>query len=254
MLGAFGAMRVRASFGPAGHGPCTRLHAGSDRPLLARTERADGAARMRMDRLSGRRLLRLEPRRRRGRCRRRQDRISARSRRRHRDRVGAGQEQLRVDIALRVWGLPDAEVDVRHRQLRNAARVDGADRIALPDRRPAPDRERAEVHERHRVPIRRLDRHRLARGRHGSGERNRAGRRREDGRPHRRADVDPAVLSRRVRVRTVERERRQDGPRHRPAPAQRRSRGGHGGHSGHDEKQTHGGRTPPLSVMQTTRP
>jgi hypothetical protein len=236
--GSLAAMDVHVCLGPAGHGSGTGLHGGPDRPLLARTERADAAARMCIRRLGSRRLRLLLGRRgnggRRGRGR---GRISSRSRGLHRARVGGGQEQLRVDVALWVPGLTDAEVDIRHRQLRNATRVDRANRFAFPDDRPAPDREGAEVHERHGIPVRRLDRHRLAGSRHGSSERDGPRGRRDDGRPHRRTDVEPAVLSRRVRVRAVERERRQDGPGHRPAPGQCRSgRGQGGGESGHEEK------------------
>jgi hypothetical protein len=199
----------------------------SHRPLAPRPDRAVSIAAtsahdgpvvlgLRLRRRSGRRRGRRDSRhgrRRRG--------VPAGRRRRDRARLRGGQEQQRVDVALCVCGLPDAQVDVRGRQLRLAARVDRTHGVAFVHRNPAPDRIRAEMHERDRVSVERLDRHRLAAHRHGSGIRDRAGRRSDNRGPDGRADVDSAMLPGSVGVHAVERECRQHRPGHGPAPTQR---------------------------------
>ena len=57
-----------------------------------------------------------------------------------------------------------------HGQLGDAARADRPDRAALGDSPPRADDDRAEMQQRDRVAVRRLDRDRLARPRHGAGE------------------------------------------------------------------------------------
>ena len=74
-----------------------------------------------------------------------------------------GQEPERVDVALRIGGEADAEID-------GAASTGGSERLALGDRGAAPNRERAEVEERHRVAVRREDRQRRAASGNGSCE------------------------------------------------------------------------------------
>jgi hypothetical protein len=66
------------------------------------------------------------------------DRRLARRGRRHRERR---QETERVEVALRVAAEPDAELDVRDRMGRHAARADDRDRLALGHDRAAADQE-----------------------------------------------------------------------------------------------------------------
>jgi hypothetical protein len=99
-----------------------------------------------------------------------------------------------------VGGPPHAEVDVRLSQLRLAARADRADGGAFGHGCTAPDHEGAEMDEGHRVPVGGLDRDGAAAAGNGARERNRARSRGAHGGAGRGADVDAAVLSRRVRV------------------------------------------------------
>ena len=100
------------------------------------------------------------------------------------------------------------------------ARADLTHDRTLGDGAPARDGDRAELEQRHRIPVGRLDRERAAAGRNGTDERDAPA----DRCTHRLAgggaDVDPAVLSRRVLV-GRERERPQDRPVDRPGPAGR---------------------------------
>jgi hypothetical protein len=73
------------------------------------------------------------------------------------------QERQRVEVALRLRSDPDAEVDVRQRHVFVATRADDTDGAALRDRRALSRGNRAEMRQRHRVPVRRRDRHALAR-------------------------------------------------------------------------------------------
>ena len=117
-----------------------------------------------------------------------------------RKRLGLGQKQERVEVALRVRAPANAEIHVRHRERRDSARADGSDRLALRHDRPSRDFEGAEVHERDGEAVLRLDRHRPPTRRNGPGEGDRPARGCEHRRSRRRADVDPAVLSCRVRI------------------------------------------------------
>jgi hypothetical protein len=58
-------------------------------------------------------------------------------------RIGRGrrQQEKRIEVALRVGGAAYAEVHVRNRQLRHAARADGAHDVAFGHRCAAPDAE-----------------------------------------------------------------------------------------------------------------
>jgi hypothetical protein len=153
-------------------------------------------------------------RRRSRRCRRNGD---ARRGRPHWSGLRLRQEEQRIDVAVRVGTPPDAEVDVRHRELRYAARPDRPDPIALGHDRPALDLIRPQVHERDGVAVLCLDRHSLATGRNDAGEGDGAARGGDHRRARHCADVDPAVLSRGVRIR-AEGERPQNRAPHRPAP------------------------------------
>jgi hypothetical protein len=92
----------------------------------------------------------------------------------------------------------------------DTARADRADDRALCHGSPAPDLDRAKVHQRRRVAKGRLDRHRLAAGGHGAGERDDAPHRGAHVRPRRRAEIDAAMLPACVRMRTIEREGTKD--------------------------------------------
>lgn len=71
------------------------------------------------------------------------------------------------------------------------------------------------------MTVPRLDRHGLASVRNGAGEGHQASRRRKHGRLGRRTEVDAAMLTSRVGMRVVERERSQDGAVDRPGPRSR---------------------------------
>jgi hypothetical protein len=155
-------------------------------------------------------------RRRRGRSRRRSGsrrcgRSAGRSRRRRRydgwsERRSRGrcsrrrQEQQRIDIAVRILGAPDAEVDVWDVVLELSGRTDRADDRPLAHGLAAPNARRAEMRQGHRVPVGRVNRRDFAAHWHGSGERDGAGRRREDRLSGPSANVDSAVLARGVRI------------------------------------------------------
>jgi hypothetical protein len=128
------------------------------------------------------------------------------------------QQRQRVEIAVVVGGRADPEMDVRHVELRRAARADGADRRPLVDLRALRDRDRAEVRQRHGQRVARQDRHCPAARRDRAGERHGPGDRRRDVGSGRGADVDAAVLPARVRMRRIEGERREHGALDRPRP------------------------------------
>jgi hypothetical protein len=206
-----------------------RLDCGSD--AVAAGERQLGGGRRGDDEAAGP-CCRLDRRRRCSRC-------SSCSLRRRRAEVGrrlrgcglrdgllrrrsAWQERKRIHVALLVRRQAHAEVDVRLAQVDDAARPDRADDGAFGDVRAAPDSDRPEVDERDRVSRRRLDRNGLAAGRNGSGERHGPLRRRNHVRARPCCEIDAAVLSGRVRMRAVERERTQNGSVDRPRPGLRR--------------------------------
>ena len=156
---------------------------------------------------------------RRGYARWRRHRDRRRSRGRSRRRDGRGQQPERIEVAERVGGEPDPEVDVRHRLFWRAARPDGRDDIPLRDRRALRDSDRAEMRQRDRVAVGRLDRQAFATRRHEAGEAHRPACGCDD-RAARRcgADVDAAVLAGVVRMRLVVRERLEHRPLDGPAP------------------------------------
>jgi hypothetical protein len=130
----------------------------------------------------------------------------------------AGRQQgQRIDVPLWITRRACAEIDVGLRQVDHAARSDRTDDRALRDARTAHHPDRPEVHERGGVAERRLDRHRLAAGRHRPSERDHSLRRSEHRTAARSAEIDTAMLAGRVRMRVVERKRPQhrtvDGPR-----------------------------------------
>jgi hypothetical protein len=137
------------------------------------------------------------------------------SRRRERHRARREQAQ-RIDVPLRIARCACAEVDVRLGQVDHATRPDRAHDRAFSHERPAHHSDRAEVNERGGVAERRLDRHRLAAGRHRPRERHGPLRRSEHTAAGRSAEIDTAMQTGRVGVRVVERKRTQhravDGP------------------------------------------
>ena len=179
---------------------------------------------------------------RRRRCRRRGCRLRRRGRLgsgscRGRRRQGCREEREWIEIPLVVRGVADAEVHVRHRELRGATRPDAPDDGSFGDGGVACDRDRAEVREGHGETAVGLNRDRLAARRDGAGEGDDAGCRREDGRAAVGADRDAAMLPRRVRMRRVEGERLEHGPLNGPCPRGRR------GHE--DQEQEHDRSQPP---------
>jgi hypothetical protein len=80
------------------------------------------------------------------------------------------QDAGRIDIPLRVLGVPDAEMDVRHALLRLGGGPDRPDAVALGDCRALLGRDRAEMGERHRKPFEGVDRDDLPVSGHGARE------------------------------------------------------------------------------------
>jgi hypothetical protein len=161
------------------------------------------------------------------------------------------QEQQWIEVALWLVRAADAEVHVGHRQLRDAARADGSDLVALGDRCAAADAERAEVDQRCGVSVAGLDRQRLPGGGHGPRERHGSGHGRDHHGPAGRPEVDAAMEARAVRI-GVEAKRAQDRPLHRPGPAARcrRRRESHS-RSCYADRKPAAGRPYPLPVLQT---
>jgi hypothetical protein len=158
---------------------------------------------------------------------------------RRRGRRKRRQECQRIEVALRFRRNPDPKVYVRLRQLRLAGRADRPDAVALGHRRALGDRDRAEVGQRDGVPVGSRDREALARGRDGARERHRPGRGRDDARRRGRADVDAAMLARRIWMRGIEHELLENRPISRPGPGTRgRCQKERGGNS-REQNSTH---------------
>jgi len=122
-------------------------------------------------------------------------------------------------------------MDERHRDRRVVCRTDGPHGVTLGHGHADPGRDRAQMRQGDREPVGRCDGDRPARPRHHAGERHDAACRRLDDRAEIGADVDPAMLARRVRIGRIEHERLQHRPLHRPGP--RASRWGE------DERRQH---------------
>ena len=120
--------------------------------------------------------------------------------------------------------------------LGRATRADRADRRAFRDALSLGNPGLPEVRERHRVPVGRRDRHSATMRRNGADERNRACRRCRDRLPVGGADVDPAVLSSRVRV-GAERERPEHLPTDRPLPGPGTARDHEDSHQSEDDRR-----------------
>ena len=128
------------------------------------------------------------------------------------------EQPLRVDVAVRLGGQPDAEVDVRCRGDAVFALADLADDRPLRDGAASGDDDRSELEERDGMAVGGLDRHGPAAARDGAGEGDGTGSGCADGVADGAGDVDAAVLARGVRVRA-----NREGPEHRtvggPDPA-----------------------------------
>ena len=147
-----------------------------------------------------------------------------------RDRCGRGgrtggnarrQKRERVEIALIVGRQSDAEVHIRLSEVDRSARPDCPDCRRLGHALTSLDRDRAEMEECRRVTVSCLDRHGLASVRNRACERHDPSRRRKHGRIGWSAEIDTAMLTSRIGVRVVERERSQDGAVDRPRPRSR---------------------------------
>ncbi len=142
--------------------------------------------------------------------RRRSSRSNGRRGRRRRFRRGAGPRRKkgqRVDVALVPPGQSNAEIDERLGELGRAARTDRPDRGAFGDRLATLHGDRPQMLQRRGVTVTRLDGDGLAPTRHGPGERHDAADRSGDRRCGRCTEIDATVLSGRIRMRRVERER-----------------------------------------------
>jgi hypothetical protein len=217
-----------------------RPHRHGDRRGDRHEQRRGGSRR---NRARGRRRVRREQNGWRGYGRRR----SRFDRRRRRAALGrrlclrpGGQHGQWIEVALILRGDPQAQMDVRLRELRVAARSDRADRVPLADRCALLRDDRAEVRERHRVTVGRRDGEGFARRWDRAGERDRPRGGRQHGVTRLGTDVDPTVLPGRVRAPGVEHERLQNGAVDRPRP-----RAGDGRESEHgDGGQEHEQETP----------
>jgi hypothetical protein len=173
-----------------------------------------------------------------------------------RRRRGGGplwQEAERIDVALIVRRHAHAEVDEWLGRVDDPARPHSAHDRTLGHDRSARDADRAEMDERGRVSGRRLNGDRLAAGRHRPRERDDAFGRREHVRTTRRAEVDAAMLARRVGVGVIERERTEHGSVDRPGPGLRRGNGQHERAQQHDsESREHDASL--LPDLRTERP
>ncbi len=134
-----------------------------------------------------------------------------------------GEESERVDVAVRVRGDPDAEVDVGDVRRSVAARADRADGVALGHRAAALHAGRAEMDEGDGVAVVGCDRDHQTVGGDGARERDSAAARSDDRLPHLTSDGNAAVLAARIRI-AAETELTQHGPRGRPGPRAGRGR------------------------------
>jgi hypothetical protein len=176
---------------------------------------------------------------RRMRCRRRRRRRGGPAGRLCRSRVlgwhgRCRQEQERIEVALLLGSPSYTEVEVGDIVLELAARPDRADILGFGDGSPASHGKRAQVNEGDGIAVGCLNRHTRAAPRHSAREGDGPCSRCDDRRPGGRADVDPAVLARRVGVVAED-----EGPQHRalhgPRPGSRRRRAGqHYGQDGED--------------------
>ena len=132
-----------------------------------------------------------------------------------------GQQRQRVDVAVRIRGQANAEVNVRLAPLRLAARADRGHDVALVDRGARGDADRADVDEGDGVPLRSANRQAEPFVRQPAGEGDDAGCGSAKLGARAARDVDPAMLAAGVRV-AVGCERPQDRSVDGPGPPCRR--------------------------------
>jgi len=111
-----------------------------------------------------------------------------------------GEQQLRVDVAVRVGGQAHAQVDVGLGAFGLAARPDRADDFSLCDSSPHSNGDRPQVNQGDRVAVLRADRQAAARTGNLAGERDDPSHRSAHLCARRCADVDSAVLPASVRI------------------------------------------------------
>jgi hypothetical protein len=131
----------------------------------------------------------------------------SRKHRRRRTDHSLRQQGLRVDVPLRIGLASHAEVHIGDAQLGLPTRPKCPDAVAFGNSRVLLGRNGAHMGERHRPAVRCLDRQRLPAAGNGARVRHDPTGRSAKRLPRVAAHVDPAVLSRRVRLRGVERER-----------------------------------------------
>ena len=154
-----------------------------------------------LDTRDGRRGLRLRRRQRRHRG----------GGRRNRGSRPPGQERERVEVALLVGGAPNAQVHVRLARDPVGALADRADPRSLGDLLSTLHSDRSELQQRHGVAVGRADGQRTTACGNGSGERHGPRGGRAHGLTKRAAHVDPAMLTRRIRIGAED-----EGSEHRP--------------------------------------
>jgi len=167
-------------------------------------------------------------------------------------RPGHRQERERIEVALRIPDVTDAEVHVGHVELDGPTRAGRADLVSFRDRVVFLHAERAQVRQAHGQAGRSLDRDGLSVRCDRAGEADDAA----CGCEHRRAvvgaDRDPSVLSRGVRMSLVEREGLEERAAHGPRP------GARAGHEEHERERnrcesSHAEPPPLLSELSTMR-
>ncbi len=230
-----------------------RARDGRRRDLRSWSGRGRGRHDRRIRSRSGRRQRRWRDRRRSGASSRHDERRQRVVGRRG-DRCGALRSSRRqeagwIEVPLFVRVEPDAEMDVRLAHLGVAARSDCPDAVAFGDCRALLNGDRPEVGERHVVPVGRLDRDRLAARRHRARERHDSRSRSEHRRTRIAADVEAAMLPRRVRLRAVEGERLEHRAVGRPRPRARRGCENERDRE-HEQESSHG--TSPLEPVEGT--
>ena len=239
--------RPRTGHSRRGLGRCRRRRRG-------RRGSARPARRRRLG-LTGRRCRRLRLGGRRGRLLRPAARLRPGSRRTPACRRGTTRRQQaqRVDISLGLRGHPDAEMDVGTTPFRRAARPRAGHGHRFGHRVALPHAEFSQVAERDREPVSRQDRDRLAMRRDGAGKGHRAARRRENRFACLGADVDAAMLPRRVGV-SAEGEGLEHLAVRRPGPCEHGSRCCEGAQPGARHHEYGHPATPHLDVLLISSP
>lgn len=141
-----------------------------------------------------------------------------RRRRRRRSRHSLRQQRQRIDVALFVTCHANAQMDVRHVELRRSARPNRPDRRRRVDIRAGVQRQRSEVRQRDGVSVARPDAERQPVSGRRSRERDDSSGRRDNCAAGGPADVDATALAGGIRMRAVERKRPHDCPAGRPRP------------------------------------